>query len=70
MMKSATHPYYPLDLELPGYSENTIGLTTLLLGFSTGASLILGTALVFSRRYRTSISGLDQFLVLWFVLCK
>lgn len=66
----ANHPYYPLDLELSGYTDNTIGLVTLLLGFSAGASVILGTALFLSRRYHPSISGLDQFLVLWFVLCK
>lgn len=64
----ANHPYYPLDLELSGYTDNTIGLVTLLLGFSAGASVILGTALLLSRRYRPSISGLDQCLVLWFVL--
>ncbi|GME22968.1 ebp domain-containing protein [Neofusicoccum parvum] len=32
----ANHPYYPLDLELSGYTDNTIGLVTLLLGFSAG----------------------------------
>ncbi|KAH7015974.1 putative EBP domain protein [Macrophomina phaseolina] len=63
-----SHPYYPLDLELPGYVENTIDLTTLLLAFSAGVACILGTALIAAHRYRPSISKHDQFLVLWFVL--
>ncbi|OJD35285.1 ebp domain-containing protein [Diplodia corticola] len=64
----AKHPYYPLDLELRGYTENAAGLTSLFAAFSTGVSVILGTALLLSRRYRPSISPLDGSLVLWFVL--
>ncbi|KAF2141287.1 uncharacterized protein K452DRAFT_251086 [Aplosporella prunicola CBS 121167] len=62
------HPFYPPDLELVGYVENTLGVGSLLLGFATLTSVILGLALLFSRRWRPSISGIDQFLVLWFVL--
>lgn len=69
-LRMPSHPYYPLDLELPGYTDNTLGLTTLLSGFSAGIALILGAARVLSRMYRPSISSADQFLVLWFVLCK
>ncbi|KAF4301584.1 ebp domain-containing protein [Botryosphaeria dothidea] len=68
-LRMPSHPYYPLDLELPGYTDNTLALTTLLSGFSAGIALVLGAARVLSRMYRPSISSADQFLVLWFVLC-
>ncbi|OMP84739.1 3-beta-hydroxysteroid-Delta(8),Delta(7)-isomerase [Diplodia seriata] len=64
----APHPYYPLDLKLHGYTENAAGLASLFAGFSTGVSVILGTALFLSRRYRPSINARDGCLVLWFVL--
>ncbi|KAB2572832.1 EBP domain-containing protein [Lasiodiplodia theobromae] len=64
----ARHPYYPQDLQLHHYTENTVDLATLFAGFATGVSIILGAALLLAQRRRPSISALDRFLVLWFVL--
>lgn len=66
----ARHPYYPQDLQLHHYAENTVDLASLFAGFATGVSIILGAALLLAQRRRPSISALDRFLVLWFVLCE
>jgi hypothetical protein len=69
-MSSAPHPFYPPEIKLIGYTENSLGLASLFAGFTTGALAILGSTIVIVRKWKPSLCWRDQMLVLWFVLCK
>ncbi|KAJ3494037.1 hypothetical protein NLG97_g4337 [Lecanicillium saksenae] len=65
----ASHPYYPLDANLPGYEPNAAALPTVLALFGgiTGGVVLLAYSAA-SRR-RPALRSLDCFAAAWFALC-
>ena len=49
---------------------NDWDVVTLILAFAAGWALIAAVTLMIVRRVNPSLKGVDQALVLWFVLCK
>jgi len=65
-----SHPYYPRDVDIPGYAANEWHFTTLLAVFGSGCVSILSTALVVTTRKRPDLPSTEILTVLWFVLCE
>ncbi|RJE24399.1 EBP domain protein [Aspergillus sclerotialis] len=63
----ATHPYYPLDAQIPGYSPNESPLLTILATAAAASAALLGITLAISF-LRPNLSKADRFAILWFVL--
>jgi hypothetical protein len=65
------HPYYPPGLRLSGdkFTPNDWDVLTLVSAFIGGWALIAAMTLVIVRRVNPLLRGIDQALVLWFVLC-
>ncbi|KUJ10227.1 Emopamil-binding protein, partial [Mollisia scopiformis] len=66
----AFHPYYPQDIILSGksFEPNELTVTTLIIGFATGLTLLLGSILLLVRRVHPRLPTTDVGLVLWFVM--
>lgn len=66
---TATHPYYPLGVDIPGYVANTLSTQTILAIFSTACAGALLPALFLIRRAAPKLSTADLTTAMWFVLC-
>jgi hypothetical protein len=66
----AVHPYYPLEAEILNWAANEYSVPVLLTLFSAGCAAIFLITLFIVKRVRPNMSGGDQAIVLWFVLCK
>lgn len=64
------HPYYPIGVEIAGYSANESSVFTLVIYFSLGLAVILGLVLASATYLRPSMSKADKLAILWFALCK
>lgn len=66
------HPYFPPGTRLSGdeFRVNDWDALTLILAFGVGWAVIAGVTLGVVRKANPSLKGVDQALVLWFVLCK
>jgi len=67
--KLHSHPYYPLDLEMPNYVPNKWDTATLLSSFSTGITLLLSFTYVLVIKTRPQLPRTDLLTVMWFVMC-
>lgn len=65
----SSHPYYPVDAQIPWYSPNESSLLTILVAAGATSAALLGTTLAGIRISRPGLSKADQIAVLWFVLC-
>lgn len=66
---SPSHPYYPVDAYIAGYSPNEASVLTLLTAASGGSVVLLGTTLALTSYAKPSLSMADRLAILWFVLC-
>ncbi|RMJ24130.1 EBP domain protein [Aspergillus sp. HF37] len=62
------HPYYPVDAEVPGYSENESPLLEILGVAGTSVVMLLAVTLVAISKMRPTLSKADRLAILWFVL--
>jgi cholestenol delta-isomerase len=67
---AALHPYYPVDVEIPGYLANEWSLTTLLAVFGSACAFVLASAWLVARAAQPDLSRSEVLTVLWFALCK
>ncbi|KAL1963652.1 hypothetical protein VTN77DRAFT_7973 [Rasamsonia byssochlamydoides] len=63
-----SHPYYPIGVEIAGYSPNESSVFTIIISFSLGLAAILGAVLVSATYLRPSMSKADKLAILWFAL--
>ncbi|KPM44409.1 hypothetical protein AK830_g2101 [Neonectria ditissima] len=66
---ASTHPYYPLGVDIPDYTANTLSTPAIFAIFATACSGALLPALVIIRRARPNISNGELATAMWFVLC-
>ncbi|KAI9668555.1 MAG: hypothetical protein M1831_000994 [Alyxoria varia] len=52
----ASHPFYPLEVEIAGYLANDYPWYQLLAGFSAACTVLLGTTTLLARRIRPQIT--------------
>lgn len=62
------HPFFPLDAKIVGYLANDLSVTSLIGAFALGCFFVLGASLLLVRRRSVRLSGVDEVIVLWFVL--
>jgi cholestenol Delta-isomerase len=70
----ALHPYYPLEIVVPGYVANETPLPILAAAFAGLLGSVIGAALLLSRRSRANgnmnrLEVGEHALICWFVLC-
>jgi cholestenol delta-isomerase len=66
------HPYYPIGVALSGgtFVPNEWSVLSLVYTFAAGLTALLLVTFLVAKRARPYLSGVDQALVLWFVLSK
>lgn len=66
------HPYYPIGVALSGgaFIPNEWSVLSLVYTFAVGLTALLLVTFLVAKRARPYLSGVDQALVLWFVLSK
>jgi len=66
------HPYFPEVVALSGneFVPNNLNAGELILRFGAVWATILAVAFVVARKINPRLSGTDEALVLWFVLCE
>lgn len=66
------HYFYPLQVHIPGYTENTLSVPTMLAAFALAAVAVLSLSyyatLILQKRTRRVLSTADTTAVLWFAL--
>ncbi|KAK4099149.1 Emopamil-binding protein [Parathielavia hyrcaniae] len=65
----ADHPYFPPDLDLPGYTPNQIGVPILLASFAGAVGFACSVTSVVARTVRPGISKGQLLTAMWFVVC-
>jgi hypothetical protein len=65
-----SHPYYPVDVEIPGYLANEWPFTTLLALFGSACASIIASAWAITKAVRPDHPRFEVLTVLWFVLCE
>ena len=63
-MTSASHPYFPTNVEVLGYVENELSFTTLLGIIGTASTSVLLLSWVVTRHFRPDLSITDALTVL------
>jgi cholestenol delta-isomerase len=64
-----THPYFPLAIEIPGYTENDWNVPTLLALFCICCSQPFALTYLLVSRLRPNLPTSELLTLLWFVLC-
>lgn len=65
----SSHPYYPVDARIPGYSPNEASLLTILASAAAASAALLGATLAGISLTRPNLRKADRVAILWFVLC-
>ncbi|KAI5459945.1 PrpF protein-domain-containing protein [Mariannaea sp. PMI_226] len=64
------HPYYPLNVHIPGYVPNETPVIQLLPVFGIMIGSVIGLALRQTSRARVSLRPIDRFAAAWFAMCN
>ncbi|KAM5345883.1 hypothetical protein ACJ41O_011744 [Fusarium nematophilum] len=67
--KAPLHPYFPLNVPIPGYAANSMDAPTLVTYFGAGCAVIFATTLLIVQVARPSLSRAETLTTMWFVLC-
>jgi cholestenol Delta-isomerase len=67
-MTVASHPFYPLGLDLVGYVEKDLSVTAIFTGFTATVLSLLAATRAYTHSINPKLSGRDQALAVWFVL--
>jgi cholestenol delta-isomerase len=65
----AGHPYFPPDLDLPGYQSNNVPVPILLAAFAGATGFVLTTTSVLAHSVNPGISRGKLLTAMWFMLC-
>lgn len=65
----ASHPYYPLEADIVGYSPNQTSVLKLLVSAGGGCAALLGLTLTVASYVQPTLRLADRIAILWFVLC-
>lgn len=65
----ASHPYFPLEANIIGYSPNQTSVLELLLSAGGGCAALLGLVFAVASYVRPTLRLADRIAILWFVLC-
>ncbi|KAH6631222.1 Emopamil binding protein-domain-containing protein [Chaetomium tenue] len=65
----ASHPYFPPDLELPGYMANPTSVPILLALFAAGVGFVFSATIILARVVQPNLSKGKLYTVMWFMLC-
>ena len=63
------HPFFPPEANIVGYLANDYSIIQLLSAFATGCVVLLGGTLLLTRQRVIRLSGKDEAVLIWFVLC-
>lgn len=63
------HPYYPLGVNIVGYSPNQSSVLELLTSAGGGCTALLGLTFAITSYVRPNLGMADRIAILWFVLC-
>ena len=63
------HPYYPLGVDIVGYSPNQSSVLELLVSAGGGCAVLLGLTFAITNYVRPTLRMADRMAILWFVLC-
>lgn len=63
-----SHPYYPLDVEIPGYLANDYSVSELLAIFAAGCAGIFLVTYLVAKKIRPTLRSSDLLQIMWFVL--
>ncbi|KAL2201206.1 Emopamil-binding protein [Corynascus similis CBS 632.67] len=64
-----SHPYFPQDAVVPGYTPNSSPLPVILGTFGLLIGVFLSTCVALAKRHSPAIKRADQLTVAWFALC-
>ncbi|KAK3290417.1 Emopamil-binding protein [Chaetomium fimeti] len=65
----ANHPYYPLDLELPGFVPSPTAVPILLAFFAAGVAFVFSATVILARTVQPGLSKGKLYTAMWFMLC-
>jgi cholestenol delta-isomerase len=65
----ASHPYYPRDLELPGFMPNPTVVPVLLAFFAAGVGFVFSATVILARTVQPGLSKGKLYTAMWFMLC-
>ncbi|ATY63362.1 3-beta-hydroxysteroid-Delta(8),Delta(7)-isomerase [Cordyceps militaris] len=64
-----SHPFYPVDLRVPGYIATSTPTAVLLTIFFGGLLMLITTTRYFLRGLKPQLSNGDTWTATWFVIC-
>ena len=64
------HPFYPVDLQMPGYMANTKEALELLVSLMSGLLVILSAIWLSTSRLSPRLLISDKLTIMWFALCE
>lgn len=67
---AASHPYYPLGVEIPHYAANTTPVPVLLVALVGMLGSVLLAASRLASRLNPVLSAGELLVLCWFMLCK
>jgi hypothetical protein len=63
------HPFYPVDLKMPGFVANDMTTVTLLLIFVGELIMVASLTNVLARRVRPDVTTGELWAATWFMIC-
>lgn len=66
---STSHPYYPLGVDIVGYSPNETSVLEILISAGGGCTALLALTFAAVSYVQPSLRLADRIAILWFVLC-
>ncbi|KAF7542583.1 hypothetical protein G7Z17_g11455 [Cylindrodendrum hubeiense] len=63
------HPYYPLNVQIPGYAPNETSVIQLLPVFGGIIAAVVGSVLLQAAKSRSPLRPIDHFAAAWFAMC-
>ena len=70
MAGGPSHPYFPQDAVIPGYTPNTMSIPVILGAFNAFAGTSVVGSVALAKWSNPSLKRADLFVVGWFALCE
>ena len=70
MAGGPSHPYFPQDAVIPGYTPNTMSIPVILGAFNAFAGTSVVGSVALAKWSNPSLKRADLFVVGWFALCQ
>jgi len=66
----ASHPFYPLEVEIAGYLANEYSVPALLAFFAAWMGVTLGVTRLIVKRIQPEIAPTELLTLMWFMLSE